>query len=85
MQTAPDTCTTPTHPAASGAASFRRLTLATAAALALAACAPQNAPVLSSADGSTGGGAAPVSAPTPVEVHEAVGNAIDVVKPEPRP
>jgi hypothetical protein len=62
-----------------------RLIYALAAALALAACAPQTPPVLPVDDSNTGGAAAPATAPSPVVVHELVGDALDVVKPEPRP
>jgi hypothetical protein len=129
VQTAPD-FSTPTHPAASGAAS---LALSTARAITaielrhagslrrdaaaghlprgaaisairdclrharytrnvaallvagtlLAACAPQTPPVLGIDD--TAGGSVSATAAHPVEVHEAVGRALDTVRPEPRP
>jgi hypothetical protein len=81
VQTAPD-FSTPTHPAASGAASTAPR-LALLAALALAACAPQTPPVLGIEDNASGSVSA--TAAHPVEVHEALGRAIDKVRPEPRP
>jgi hypothetical protein len=82
VQTAPDQSRILTPQRQSGAASTAPR-LALFAALALAACAPQTPPVLGIED-NTGGN---VTAPTisPVEVHEAVGRAIDTVRPEPRP
>jgi hypothetical protein len=49
----------------------------------LAACAPQTPPVLGIEDNTRGSPSAPTI--SPVEVHEAVGRAIDTVRPEPRP
>jgi hypothetical protein len=82
VQTAPDQSRSSSSPRQSGAASTSPR-FALLAALALAACAPQTPPVLAVEDNT--GGSVSATAAHPVEVHEAVGRALDAVRPEPRP